>query len=118
MPNINYSILDECKEQKNNTYKDILEEVEIILMIKKETQEDPYINLVVEYNKFFSKEQLQKIAEYYDLNVNKNKGDLINNIIEYEKDSKNTMKVCKRKKLWAYMKEIKEDTYLKKYLKI
>ena len=118
MPNINYCILDECKEKKCNSYTDILEEVEIILMIKKETMEDPYINLVVEYNNLFSTEELRKIAEYYELNMDKNKGDLINNIIEFEKDNKKTIKVCKRKKLWAYMKEIKQDSYLKQYLKI
>jgi hypothetical protein len=115
--NINYTIIDESKKTKYN-YKDILEEVEIILMIKKETQEDIYINLIVEYNNLFSFNELQKIAEYYGLNINKNKGDLINNIIEFEKNKINSNIVCKRKKLWAYITELKGDKYLKQFVKI
>lgn len=117
MPNINYSILDTSRGEKQYSYKDILEEVEIILMIKKETREDPYINMVVEYNNLFSTSEIKKIAGYYGLNTDKNKGILINNIIDFEKDTKNTLLVCKRKKLWAYMEEIKQDNYLKQYMK-
>jgi len=118
MTNINFTILDESKEQKCVSYKEILEEVELFLIIKEDTKNDPYINLVVEYNNNYNLKQLKQIAEYYELNVNKNKGDLINNIIEFEKNKNNSIKVCKRKKLWAYMKELKEDQILSKYLQI
>lgn len=116
--NIFYTILEECSDNKSVSYEEILEEVEIIDMIKKETRQDPYINMVVEYNDFFSFDELKKIADYYGLNINKTKGDLINNIIEFEKSPNNIMKVCKRKKLWAYLKEIKEDKYLAKYISL
>lgn len=114
--NIYYTILDDCKETKSVSYEDIIEEVEIMDLIKRETLNDHYINMVVEYNDYFTLNELRRIADYYGLNVDKNKGDLINNIIEFEKTPSNMMRVCKRKKLWAYMKEIKEDKYLAKYI--
>lgn len=118
MTNINFTILDECNEKKCVSYTEILEEVELFLIIKKDTQNDPYINLVIEYNNSYNLKQLKQIAEYYELNLNKNKSDLINNIIEFEKNKNNSIKVCKRKKLWAYMEELKEDKILCKYLQI
>lgn len=116
MTNINLIILDESREKKNVSYQDILKEVELFLLIKSDTQTDPYINMVIEYNNLYNLFELQKIAEYYSLNSNKTKCDLINNIIEYEKNPQHTIRVCKRKKLWAYMKEIKDDVFLSKFL--
>jgi hypothetical protein len=44
------------------------------------------------------------------------KTELIHSIIIYELDKNNFSRVYKRRKLWACLKEIKEDRYFSKYL--
>ena len=46
----------------------------------------------------------------------KKKCDLIQDIIIYENTPENFEKVFTRKKLWGYLQEIMEDSYLKQFL--
>lgn len=60
--------------------------------------------------------QLLRIQEYYNIPKTKKKGEMISNIIAFESDLANTAIVIKRKKMWAYMRELKEDKCMKQYI--
>tara|TARA_Y100000389_G_scaffold53846_1_gene49664 strand:- start:10479 stop:10877 length:399 start_codon:yes stop_codon:yes gene_type:complete len=70
-----------------------------------------------EYNSNYTKKQLSHICGYYKLTVRKkNKEEIINDILCFEFDEKNDDIVTRRRKLWDYVEEIKNDKYLKKYI--
>lgn len=78
---------------------------------------DSYIALEMNYSDNYNKEQLQKIAGYYNISYRKlNKSDLISEIVIFERDPENTEIVLRRKKFWKYIKEIKKDSYLSKLI--
>ena len=60
--------------------------------------------------------QLLRILEYYNIPKTKKKGEIITNIIVFESDLTNADIVIKRKKLWAYMKELKNDKCMKQFI--
>lgn len=72
--------------------------------------------LELEYNEYLKKD-LVKICEYYKISTRKKrKGDLIDDIIEYELNSENFLFTERRKMLWEYIYELIEDEYLNKYI--
>tara|TARA_B110000908_G_C9788737_1_gene243449 strand:+ start:65 stop:472 length:408 start_codon:yes stop_codon:yes gene_type:complete len=78
---------------------------------------DQYETMDLNYNTNFTKKQLDRIAEYYEISKRKkNKQELIVDIILFELNPENEYIVFKRKQLWEYMKEIKADKYLSKFL--
>ena len=65
--------------------------------------------------------QLLLICQYYgiakELKSNKcNKSDILNTLIIYENNIENLERVNKRKKLWHYINELKNDKFMKKYV--
>jgi hypothetical protein len=60
--------------------------------------------------------QLLRIQEYYNIPKTKKKGEMITNIIAFESDLANADVVIKRKKMWAYMRELKDDKCMKQYI--
>lgn len=102
--------LDEKYEQKtkNDEYNDLGGYYEDI---------DQYETMNLNYNTNFTKKQLERIAEYYEISKRKkNKQELIVDIILFELNPENEYIAFKRKQLWEYMKEIKADKYLSKFL--
>ena len=102
--------LDEKYEQKtkNDEYNDLGGYYEDI---------DQYETMDLNYNTNFTKKQLERIAEYYEISKRKkNKQELIVDIILFELNPENEYIAFKRKQLWEYMKEIKSDKYLSKFL--
>jgi len=72
--------------------------------------------LELEYNEYLKKD-LVKICEYYKISTRKKKkGDLIDDIIEYELNPENFLFTERRKMLWEYIYELIEDEYLNKYI--
>jgi hypothetical protein len=122
--NIFYSIEESGKIcNVSPSYDELLHDLEIMEMVKQNAHDSDFVASEIEYNINFSMKELMKIAEYYDItmsvddtNVSNFKEDLISEIIMYEKNPDNLEMVFKRKKLWSYIKEIKEDKYLSKYL--
>jgi len=89
---------------------------------EKEKEEDYscYIKLV-HYDINYTVKQLLQICEYYgiskDLRISKcNKSDILNTLIIYENNIENLEIVNKRKNLWYYMSELKNDKFMKKYV--
>lgn len=81
---------------------------------------DLYVELI-HYGLNYTIKQLLLICEYYgiskDLKNNKcNKSDILNTLIIYENNNENIEKVNKRKILWHYMNELKNDKFMKKFV--
>jgi hypothetical protein len=81
---------------------------------------DLYAQLI-HYDLNYTVKQLLLICEYYgiskDLKNNKcNKSDILNTLIIYENNNENIEKVNKRKNLWHYMNELKNDKFMKKFV--
>lgn len=115
--NIFYHI-NECGNEKkeNVTYEDLLQEVDLLEMTS-QTLIDSMVALEINYSTNFIKKDLERIADYYGISKRKKrKADLVQDIIAFEQNPENIEIVYRRKKLWSYIKEIKEDNYLKKFL--
>jgi len=78
---------------------------------------DDYIAMEINYETNYNKKEIVRIADYYEISKRKKKkGELIADIVLFEKDPENLSIVHQRKKLWSYIQEIKEDKYLSKFL--
>ena len=74
-----------------------------------------------DYELNFNVKQLLLICEYYgiskDIRVNKlKKQDIIEQIILFEKNMENIEITIKRKEMWYYMSELKNDKMMKKFV--
>jgi hypothetical protein len=126
---------NEEKEDKCFTYEELISEVdEMAAAIPYEFNEDmyydsddmgdnlhdfmdDYIAVELDYKTNYNKKELERIADYYEISKRKKKKDeLIEDIVLFEKESTNIVKVYQRKKMWKYIKEIKKDKYLKQFL--
>ena len=86
-------------------------------------EEEDYLcyTKLVHYDINYTVKQLLQICEYYgmskDLRISKcNKSDIISTLIIYENNIENQERVNKRKKLWNYINELKNDKFMKKYV--
>ena len=90
---------------------------------EKEKEEEDYscYTKLVHYDINYTVKQLLQICEYYgiskDLRISKcNKSDILNTLIIYENNIENQERVNKRKTLWYYINELKNDKFMKKYV--
>ena len=131
--NISY-VLNENKDENKSesfTYEELAEEVDKIassipddmyydsdsLDMSDYMTMDDYIASELDYRTNYIKKDLERIADYYEISKRKKKKeDLIEDIVLFEKDPKNVVKVYQRKKMWKYIEEIKKDKYLKQFL--
>jgi hypothetical protein len=78
---------------------------------------DNYYAEELNYTENFIKKDLSRIADYYSISKRKKKKyQLIQDILLFEKDLKNINLVTRRKTLWGYLRELKEDKYLKQFI--
>ena len=119
MKNISFSL-----KEKNNkniehfTHDELLTEI-MNKEVKNKIGDDfnDFLPLFVHFKENFLKKDLEKIAEYYNISKRKKKKDeLIEDIVIFELSSENNEIVSRRKLLWFYMEEIKNDNYLNKFL--
>ena len=78
--------------------------------------ENDIFALQLHYQTNYTKKDLDKIAEYYKINKRQKKMELAEELVEFENNSNNIEIVLRRKKLWGYIEEIKNDKYLSRYL--
>jgi len=116
--NITYSLNEESNgDSVAVTYNDLLQQVDMLEITQTNASMDDYIALEINYQTNFTKKELGRIADYYEISKRKKKkAELITDIVLYEKDPENLPIVHQRKKLWSYIQEIKEDKYLSKFL--
>ena len=84
-------------------------------------QDDDVYLIMKDYELNFNVKQLLLICEYYgiskDIRVNKlKKQDIIEQIILFEKNMENIEITIKRKEMWYYMSELKNDKMMKKFV--
>ena len=78
---------------------------------------DDYVASELDYNENYTKKQLDRIADYYQIpKRKKKKAELVEEIVIFENDLSNYEITERRKLLWHYMEEIKNDNYLSKFL--
>ena len=78
---------------------------------------DDIIAMELEYKENYTKKQLEKIADYYQISKRKKRKDeLIEAIVLFEQNIQNSDITEKRKTLWFYLQEIMNDNYLSKFL--
>ena len=78
---------------------------------------DQFLTMEIDYNENYKKTELEKIMDYYGLSKRKKrKEEIIHDIIIFENTEENQEIVNRRKTLWFYMQEIKNDNYLSKFL--
>jgi len=126
---INYEDNDFNKDLCDNSIN-ISEELNIILNELEQKNISKAVNplklneyaiKMVDYELNYRLKDLYLICEYYNIlkavKTNKcNKNEIINIILEFENDIANFDIVNKRKNMWFYINEIKNDKLLKKYL--
>ena len=91
---------------------------------KDDTILDKIMACKLDYNTNYTVQDLKKILDFYIAHSDgalskigkRKKDELIESIVDFELDNNNMELVCKRKRLWFYVKEIKSDKYLSKYI--
>jgi len=73
--------------------------------------------LEVEYTTHYNVKSLSQIMEYYELSKkNLRKDEMIQLIILFETDSKNSTIVNRRRRMWRHINELKRDKYFSKFI--
>lgn len=122
---INVNLTYEIKELKENSTNVDLSE--IIDEFDRNTTDakgpynsddmDNYVALELYYQENLTLKDLHKICDYYDISKRKlRKDEIVQEIALYECDPNNSEIVRKRKLLWFYVSELKNDKYFKKYV--
>lgn len=123
--NLSFSLIEptiEAKKQTEVTYDSLVSLVnEQSSNMGSEWNEglsiDDYVASEIDYNENYTKKQLELIADYYDISKRKKKkGQLIEEIVIFEKEPTNYDMTQRRKTLWFYMEEINNDSFLSKFL--
>lgn len=126
--NISFSLHEDSntntnfEEEINFDMKDFLEQIEKDELLKDEflkdeLQHDLMLPNIIHYHENFTMKELLVICDYYDLKTNKCKKDTIVHILtNFETNYENQDIVSKRKNLWFYINELKNDKFMKKYI--
>jgi len=115
--NISFLLQENSKNKDNGiTYEELIDEVDL-LEITAAISLDDMIAMELDYQTNYTKKQLERICDYYDISKRKKKKpQLVEEIVQFEKNTNNLTVVYQRKKLWGYIEEIKSDKYLRKFL--
>jgi hypothetical protein len=110
--------LEETNEQNNFDVNDLLQEIN---ESEFKLDQDQILSQMIHYKENFNLKELLLMCEYYgiakDLKANKcNKDVIVQVLVEYESKPSLTEIVCRRKNLWFYMSELKNDKFMKKYV--
>ena len=86
-----------------------------------ETHQDLSFSMSIDYQVNFNVRQLLQICDYYgiskDLKLSKCTKDIvISALVDYETNPENECFVTRRRELWFYISELKNDKFMKKYI--
>jgi hypothetical protein len=84
-----------------------------------DTNDDTIMSNVINYEINFTLKQLKLICDYYgltkEINSNRlNKENIIKRLVNFELDTKNEEIVKRRKTIWFYINELRNDKFVKK----
>ena len=128
--NLTYSLIEKQESELEDgvTYEDLVEKVNEESQKIEDNMEtnmfsgglfqiDDIYACELDYNENYTKKQLDRIADYYQIpKRKKKKAELVEEIVIFENDLSNYEITERRKLLWHYMEEIKNDNYLSKFL--
>lgn len=78
---------------------------------------DRYFAQISEYELNFTVKQLSVICEYYEIKTARmKKGDMIEIIVAFENNIENAEIIIRRKQMWHYIQQLKEDNFMKKFV--
>ena len=83
--------------------------------------ENELFSEMIHYDTNYNVKQLLLICDYYKISKflraqKSNKDDIIRSLVFFEQNPSNYEIVLKRKQLWFYINEIKNDKFMKKYV--
>ena len=123
--NINIQMVDDFEKSYDDfNLKKLMDDFENISLHENENagyENDQLYTDMLNYDMNFTVKQLLLICEYYgllkDVKTNKmKKQDIIEQILLFENNNDNYETVIRRKELWYYINELKEDKMMKKYV--
>ena len=123
--NITFFLNDgtECEDDLIDFYKlqNELNDIEIYGNSGEQPEGDDIFLDMKDYEMNYNVKQLMLICEYYDIlkdvRTNKlKKQDIIEQILLFEKNMENIEITMKRKELWYYINELKNDKMMKKFV--
>ena len=123
--NVNIQMVEDFDKSNDDfNLKKLMEDFENISLHENENtgyeNDQLYIDML-NYDMNFTVKQLLLICEYYgllkDVKTNKmKKQDIIEQILLFENNNDNYETVIRRKELWYYINELKEDKMMKKFI--
>jgi hypothetical protein len=82
-----------------------------------EEEQDLMLPNIIHYTENFTVKELLVICDYYGIKANKSKKEIIIQVLtNFETNYENYEIVSKRKTLWFYINELKNDKFMKKFL--
>lgn len=127
--NVNIQMVDDFDKSNGDfNLKKLMEDFENISLQMNENENenenyesDQLYTDMLNYDMNFTVKQLLLICDYYsllkDVKTNKmKKQDIIEQILMFENNNDNYEMVIRRKELWYYINELKEDKIMKKYV--
>jgi len=105
----------------NNELETILKEIDEYASDYDYNAETILMAKTIDYNTNYNVKQLLTICDYYgllkEIKTNKLKKDeIISFLIDFEENMENSLIVYKRKQLWYFIEELKNDKFMKKYI--
>lgn len=100
------------------TKEDLIDLMESMDTIKQQIMEADFEQMEEFYMTNYTLASLYQIADYYKLRRRVLKPAMVQDIVVYETNIDNFDIVYKRRKLWAYMEELKADEYLGRFINI
>ena len=107
--------------QKEEPQKEEPQNPNLTKILSKKNKQDEDAVTIINYNINYTIKELMLICSYYgisqNIKINKcNKEEIILALVTFENDTKNQEIVFKRKNMWFYVNELKNDKFMKKYI--
>ena len=108
-------------EDENTNLEENVSSFDMTTFLQQIENDDLMIPNIIHYHENFTIKELLLICDYYgiskELKTNKCKKDIIVEVLaNFESKFENIDIVSKRKTLWFYINELKNDKFMKKYL--
>jgi len=121
--NVSYDIEENGNPNKSVDIAELMAEIDEKHDIMKDQKSvngmpsDTSFALELEYSTNYTVKSLGQILDYYDVSKRKmRKDEIVQMLIMFEEDPINMEIVKKRKRMWSYVEELKEDKYFSKYI--
>jgi hypothetical protein len=116
--NISFTIIEESKSDNTSTSEDLLKMIDEIEENMLNQDMLPYL---INYNENYTVKDLLLICDYYgimkEFKLNKcNKEQIIDILVNFEANPLKCDITSKRKNMWFYINELKNDKFMKKYV--